>query len=183
MIKHTIAWMLMLLVLISAGIVAQPWAYRLSSVTEPLENTTVFVRSSQSGENSSRTCLPTMPEVRVSVSVMAPSVPEKRKVNTQIPPLPLEPERSILHSAKRTKNVVANLLGYDAEPNMLDEWKDRGIIKGAIYKLHKYKLPEKPGLAKAPRERRVEFYDIWSNIYYKGKHIPDKELYFTTKFQ
>ena len=77
----------------------------------------------------------------------------------------MEEAKAQLALAKRTKNVVANLLGYDAEPNMLDEWKDRGIIKGAIYKLHKYKLPEKPGLAKAPRERRVEFYDIWSNLF------------------
>lgn len=30
-------------------------------------------------------------------------------------------------------------------------------------------------------DSEMMFYDIWSNIYYKGKHIPDKELYFTTK--
>lgn len=30
-------------------------------------------------------------------------------------------------------------------------------------------------------DSEMMFYDIWSDLYYKGKHIPDKELYFTTK--
>ena len=76
----------------------------------------------------------------------------------------IEEAKAQLALSKRTKNVVANLLAYDAEPNMLDEWKKRGVIKGSIYKLHRYKLPKMPGLEKASRERRVEFDKIWSNL-------------------
>ena len=77
----------------------------------------------------------------------------------------MEEAKAQLDLAKKTKWVVANLLGHDATPDALDEWKKRGVFKGGTYKLHKYQLPQMPGLEKAPRERRAEFGDIWINLF------------------
>lgn len=77
----------------------------------------------------------------------------------------MEEAKAQLDLAKKTKWVVANLLGHDATPDALDDWKNRGVFKGGTYKLHQYQLPKMPGLEKAPRERRAEFGDIWSNLF------------------
>ena len=77
----------------------------------------------------------------------------------------LEEARKIIKYAKNTKNVVANLLGHDAEPSVLEDWIKRGVFKDHTYKLKRYNLPRLDEDYVATRERRIEFGDIWTNLF------------------
>ena len=77
----------------------------------------------------------------------------------------LEEARKILGYAKRTKKVVANLLGHDAAPDELTEWKGKKVFKGFTYNLKKHELPKLANPSTATYERRKEFGNIWKNLF------------------
>ena len=77
----------------------------------------------------------------------------------------LEETQKILKYAKRTRNAVANLLGHDASPDALEEWTSRGVFKPYTYEMEKYPLPKLPANYKATPARRIEFGDIWTNLF------------------
>ena len=77
----------------------------------------------------------------------------------------LDETQKILKYAKRTRNAVSNLLGHDASPDALEEWTSRGVFKPYTYEMEKYSLPKLPANYKATPARRMEFGDIWTNLF------------------